>query len=85
MIKKVARCEEPPADVETNPSPSEVFVELACGRCDVKQLRSDLQLASTVVCVPEEGEEGDQDEVRWLRDYQVPDVDACTSCHGKFK
>ena len=35
--KGVARSERPPADVKTNPSPSEDSVELACQRCGVRQ------------------------------------------------
>ena len=40
--KRVARREEPSADVKTNPSPPEDFVELACRKCNVKQSRSSL-------------------------------------------
>jgi hypothetical protein len=81
MIKKVARCEEPPADVETNPSPSEDVVELVCPTCHVKRLQSQLPFGiwcpscpqwSTMKCVG-------------CGTIRVGDVDACTSCHRKFK
>ena len=73
--------EEPPADVKTNPSPSEDFVELVCSKCDVKQLRTGLYggTGCSLCFLP------------WPMNCtgcgtcRVSGVDACTSCHGKFK
>ena len=80
--KKVnaAQREGPPADVKTNLSPSEDFVELACWKCSVKQLRSGLRYGlycslcpvPSMVCVG-------------CGAIRVHDADACNGCHGKFK
>ena len=81
-IKKVeGGCEEPPADVKTNQYPSEVFVELACRKCDVKQPRSSLCGSVSCRLCP----------LPWRMKcvgcgtIRNGDIDACTSCHGKFK
>jgi len=81
---KVARGEGPPADVKTNPSSSEGFVELACRKCGVRQPRSSLW--DSVYCTQCSA---------WLEDIKmkcvgcgtirVDDVDACTGCHRTFK
>ena len=81
--KRPVRCRKPPADVETNPPPSdsEDFVELECESCHSKQLRS--ILLPSVVC-------------RQLfclgslkcvacGTIRVDDVDTCTGCHRTFK
>ena len=80
-IKKAVQREEPPADVKTNPSSSEDFVELACRVCSTKQLRSRLQ--EGIHCSPCSF---------WLKmkcvgcdTIRVDDVGACTSCHRTFK
>ena len=73
--------EEPPADVKTNPSPSEDFVELVCCKCDVKQPRTGLYggTGCSLCFLP------------WPMNCtgcgicRVSSVDACTNCHGKFK
>jgi len=73
--------EEPPADVKTNPSPPEVFVELACRMCDIKQPRSSLRNGTGCsLC-----------SVGWCMKcvscgtLRIGDIDVCTSCHGRFK
>jgi hypothetical protein len=81
-IRGVVLRKEPPADVKTNPSTSEVFVELACQNCQVRRLRSQLPLGLYCSSCP------------WpcprmkcvsCGTVMVTNVDACTSCHGKFK
>jgi hypothetical protein len=87
MIKVVPR-EEPPADVEANPSPSEVFVELACRRCHVKQLRSGLRSGVRCgLCLRKcpQSEKIPRMKCAGCETTRFYDVDACTSCHGKFK
>ena len=73
--------EEPPPDVKTNPSPSEDFVELVCSKCDVKQLRTSLYggtgCSSCFLPWPM--------NCTGCGTCRVSGVDACTSCHGKFK
>jgi hypothetical protein len=83
MIKKVAQCEEPLADVETNPSPSEDVVELVCPTCHVKGLRSQLSCRFYCPSCPTRS---------WTRMKCVGcgtirnhNVDSCTSCRRKFK
>jgi len=72
---------EPPADVKMNSSPSDNFVELACRICDVKQPRSSLWVGVGCGLCP----------MRWLMKcvgcgtVRVHNIDACTSCHGRFK
>jgi len=73
--------EERPANVKTNSSPSEDFVELVCSKCDVRQLRTGLYggTGCSLCFLP------------WPMNCtgcgtcRVSGVDACTSCHGKFK
>ena len=73
--------EEPPADVKMDPSPPEVFVELKCRKCGVKQLRSSLYHGINCSLCPK----------KWRMrcvgcgTRRVDDIDACTGCHGKFK
>jgi len=73
--------EELPADVKMNSSPPEVFVELACQKCGVNQPRSNLRCSTNCGLCP----------LPWYMRcvgcgaFRVDDVDACTSCHGKFK
>ena len=76
---KAARREEPPADAGTDPSPSEDIVELVCEDCHVKRLRS--QLVFGLYCVPCWG----RMNCASCETVRVDRVDACTSCHGKFK
>ena len=77
---KVGR-EGPPADVKMDPSPPEVFVELACWQCNVKQPRSSLRLGTGCSLCP----------VGWhvkcvsCGAFRNGDIDTCTGCHGKFK
>ena len=80
-VKKTTRCEEPSADVKTNLSPSEDFVELTCQKCDVKQLRSGLWRG--IYC-------GQCSTIQSMKcvgcgTVRVSDIDACTTCHKKFK
>ena len=84
-VEKVPLREEPPADVKTNLSLSEDFVELACLNCNAKQLRS--SLTNNVWCSP------------CISRIQVKcrmkcggcgvsrfrTADACVKCHKKFK
>jgi len=79
---KVARGEEPPADVKTNPSPSEDSVELACHGCGVRQLRSRLWGGIYCAQCP-----AGFDRVKCVGcgTIRVDDFDACTGCHHKFK
>jgi hypothetical protein len=84
MIKKVAPRSEPPAGVETKPSPSEVFVELACCMCDVKQPRSGLRGDFRCSLCP------GNFFGSWMKcvgcgTTRYPGVDACIICQGKFK
>ena len=80
---KVALREEPLADVNTNSSSSEDFVELVCLKCGVKKPRSGLLFGlhcgscplswvSTMKCVG-------------CGTIRKHDTEACTSCHKKFK
>ena len=83
-IEGVARCEEPPADVKTNSSPLEDFVELACRKCGVRQLRSRLRdgvSCRRVVCPNRRSGM----KCVGCGTIRVANVDACTGCHRKFK
>ena len=81
---KVTRGEEPPADVKTNPSSSQGFVELACRKCGARQLRNGL--CDGVYCRP-------CFLLVWdvkmncvgCDTIRVDNVDACTGCHRTFK
>ena len=84
-VEKMARHEEPSADVKTNPSPSRDLVELACQTCNVKQLRS--SLTNDVHC-------GlcfsSRQVLDWMKctgcgAYKFDTADACASCRKKFK
>ena len=73
--------EEPPADVETNPSPPKDFVELACRICNIKQPRISLRNGTGCgLC-----------SVGWCMKcvsceiLRIGNIDVCTSCHGRFK
>ena len=81
-FKRGVQYEESPADVKTNPSPSEDFAELECRVCHLKQLRS--YLLGGVYCRSFSCPGG------WMGcvgcgTVRADDVDACTSCHRKFK
>jgi len=82
---KVARGEESPADVTTNPSLSEDSVELTCRKCDVRQLRS--RLLNGIYCrpCPMVWSNGARMECVGCGTIRVGDFDACTGCHHKFK
>jgi hypothetical protein len=84
IIKRVAPREEPPEDVETKPPPSEYFVELTCWRCNVKQLRSGLWLGVNCGLCPQ-GFLGPKMKCASCGMTRIDNVNACTSCHGKFK
>jgi len=79
-IQGVTRCEEPPADVKTNSSPSDDSVELECESCHFKRSRSGPWsgafctrcLSIRMKCVG-------------CGTIFVRGVDACTGCHRKFK
>jgi len=81
---KATRGKQPPADVKTNPSPPEVFFELACCRCKVKQARSSLRSGIWCSLCPREARGIEMwcvgcGTIRWkVNEY-------CTRCHGKFK
>ena len=82
--KEVARSKRPPADVKTNPSPSEDSVELACQNCGVRQLRS--HLWSGVYCMPcPLWSGGFKMKCVGCDTIRVDDIGACTSCHRTFK
>jgi len=85
LLKPTRKVEEeregPPADVKANPSPSEGCVELVCTKCDVKQLQISLYGGNGCnFCF-----------FPWPMNCtgcgtrRVSGVDACTSCHRKFK
>ena len=81
-VEEVARREEPPADVQMNPSSSEDFVELACWKCNVKQLRTDDVYGRPCISGARS----------WCRmkctgceTIRLNTVDVCTTCHKKFK
>jgi len=78
---KIVQREEPPADVKTNPSSSDDFVELVCWVCSARQLRS--RLWDGVYCSPcpllVKMRCVGCDTIR------VDDVRACTGCHRVFK
>ena len=81
---KMARDEEPPADVETNPSPAEDSVELACQTCGVRQLRN--RLWNDVYCRPCHIWFGSvKMKCVGCDTIRVDDVGACTGCHRTFK
>ena len=81
-IEGATRCEEPSADVNTNPFPSEDCVELECEGCHLKRLRSSLILGACAWCC-------------FVNDAKMKcvgcgtiragGVDACAGCHRKFK
>jgi len=80
-IRKAVQHEEPPADVKTNPSSLDDFVELVCRVCSARQLRS--RLWDGVYCSPcpllVKMRCVGCDTIR------VDDVRACTGCHRVFK
>jgi len=78
---EVGRGEEPPAGVNTNPSPPEDFVELACSQCGVKQLRSSLWYRVGCSLCPTPW----QMKCTGCGIPKLGDADACTGCHRKFK
>jgi len=81
---KVARGKEPPADVKTNLSPSEDFVELTCEKCSVGQLRSRLwNGVGCILCPKWYG--GVRMMCVGCGTIRAHDGDACTGCHRKFK
>jgi len=82
-IEGVARCEEPPADVKTNPSPSEDCVELECGSCHLKIMRSRLWFGACSQCFF--AGEGAKVKCVGCGTIRAGSVDACTGCHRKFK
>jgi len=75
-------CGEAPGGVKMKSSLPEVFVELVCLKCGVKQPRSNLRCGINCGLCP---------RVPWYMRcvgcgaFRVDNVDACTSCHGKFK
>ena len=84
IIKGVARCEEPPADIKTNPPPSEGFVELECESCHLKRLRRCLPdglYCGRLFCPIWSG----RMKCVGCGTIRVDDVDACTGCHRTFK
>jgi len=84
--KRVARCQKPPGDVNTNPSPSdpEDFVELECEGCHSKHSRS--ILLQGVYC-PRLFCMTGSDSIKCVGcgTIRVNDVGACTGCHRTFK
>ena len=79
---EVERRQEPPADTQTNPPPSEPLVELVCMGCGVKQQRRALE--SGIHCV------SCLKSSNFMRcvgcgTARVSDIKACTNCHVKFK
>jgi len=82
-IAGVARCEEPPADVKTNPSPSENSVEPECETCHLKGLQSSLFPGACVQCILMR--KGGRMKCVGCGTIRTGGVDACTSCHRKFK
>jgi len=82
-IEGVARREEPPADVKTNPSPPEDCVELECESCHLKILRGCLFLGTCRQCIFA----GNGGKMRCVGcgTTKVYNVDACTGCHRTFK
>jgi len=76
----VEQREEPPAGVKTNPSPSEVPVELECVNCHLRRSLSGLRsgdyfarcCCTRMKCVG-------------CGTISVRGADACTGCHRKFK
>ena len=79
---KVARRDEPLADAKTKPPPSEDFVELACQRCHLKRLRSNLR--SGIYCRPCSWPFSKMKCVG-CGTIRVANVDTCTKCNGRFK
>ena len=79
--KKVVQRVELPADAKTTPSPAEYMVQLACGRCGVKQSRSHLQSVYCSFCV------GPMSIMKCAGcgTMRVTDVEVCTHCRGRFK
>jgi len=82
---KVARGEESPADVKTNPSPSEDSVELTCRECNVRQLRSLLRNGIYCKLCPILWFGGVKMKCVSCGTIRVDDFDSCTGCHHKFK
>jgi len=81
---EIARGEESPADVKTNPSPSEDSVELACLSCGIRQLRGCLW--NGVYCRPcPSWFGGVKMKCVGCDTIRTDDVGVCTSCHRTFK
>jgi hypothetical protein len=83
-IKEVARREEPLANDETNPSPSEDLVELICRGCNVKLTRSCLLAGLYCIKCPYSLRRSEMKCVG-CGATRVDKVDACADCHRKFK
>ena len=82
-IEGVARSEELPADVKTNPSPSEDSVELECETCHLKRSRRCLFFGFCGQCIL--AENGGKMKCVGCGTVKAYNVDACTGCHRTFK
>ena len=83
-IEGVARSEEPPADVKTNPSPSEDSVEQECGTCHLKMLESCLYYGACPHCYPV-GNGAGMMKCIGCGTIRLYSASVCTGCHRKFK
>ena len=74
-------------NLEASQGSSEDFVELACRRCNVKQLRRGLRSQSRIYCgLCSSGlKKGTEMKCVGCGTVGAGNVDACTGCHGKFK
>jgi len=82
-IEGVARCEEPPTDVKTNPSPSKDPVEQECGTCHLKTLESCLYYGACPHCYPA-GNGAGMMKCIGCGTIRLYNVDACSGCYRKF-